>query len=616
MTNTARRWRNILVTGAALLLFLLIVAAALPFGSLKDVVASRLSARFGRPVTIERLERIDRFGFNPTVAIRGLRIPQPAWAGRGDFVRLDKAQATFPLWPLLTGSFRPRHIRIDGLALSLVRSADGRTNWARPGRTQGGGGASDFKGLIVSNSTVAYRDAKRNRSVALRFSSDETNGVKAAGDGLIRGVPVQATLVGAPVDRPTSSPWPFDARIIGKQLAITAHGTMDHPLDTKAMTLDVVAHAADLRLIDAVIEAGLFGTQPVALTAHVRHDAPDWTITALKGIIGRSDIAGRLTVQKRDGRTKLAGAVASRRLDFDDLSSTEGLARGAALERRIGPRIIPNTRIDLSKITSTDGTLAFRIDRVLNHGGDTAIDGMTGTATLDRQRLTLAPLRIALPSGVIRGTARVDQRGGAALPRLDVDVRLIGSRLEALAGPGGSFTGKVAAHVRLSGRGETIRAAFAHADGRAGLVVSQGALPARYAAALGFDAGRALLTGKDDRASLRCLILAMPISRGHGLVSSLIIDTSESQSIGQGGLALPGETIDLRITGSPKQHSVLRLPGAVFVRGTLTDPALVVPAEIRSTHNIFKAIGRAVTGHQGPRATDADCTALAARTLR
>jgi AsmA family protein len=41
-----------------------------------------------------------------------------------------------------------------------------------------------------------------------------------------------------------------------------------------------------------------------------------------------------------------------------------------------------------------------------------------------------------------------------------------------------------------------------------------------------------------------------------------------------------------------------------------------VPKEVKSVGNVFKAIGRAITGKQGPTATDADCAGLAAQVLR
>jgi hypothetical protein len=61
---------------------------------------------------------------------------------------------------------------------------------------------------------------------------------------------------------------------------------------------------------------------------------------------------------------------------------------------------------------------------------------------------------------------------------------------------------------------------------------------------------------------------------------------------------------------------VLRLPGSVTVGGSIRVPDIVVPPEVRSAGNILKAIGRAISGKQGPMAADADCAALSARVLR
>ena len=50
---------------------------------------------------------------------------------------------------------------------------------------------------------------------------------------------------------------------------------MDAPLDTDHMTLAMTARAGDLKLIDAVIEAGLFGTQAVRMSADGAPRRPD-----------------------------------------------------------------------------------------------------------------------------------------------------------------------------------------------------------------------------------------------------------------------------------------------------------------------------------------------------
>ncbi|WP_426290368.1 AsmA family protein [Sphingomonas sp. TWP1-3-1] len=601
---------------AGVLVLGLIVLAAFPWGSLKGVIQRQLTARFGRPVTIGGIERVDTFGFNPTIRITDVRIPQAEWAGTGDFVRLREAEATFSGLALLKGAFGPRDVKARGLRLVLVRDRNGRTNWERPGKPKGGGSSTDLDGLTISDSVIAYRDDKQDRFVTARFTADPVRGIRAAGNGTIRGAAVRIAVAGPSVERFRGKPWPFTASIDGDALSITAKGRMDHPLDTDAMELDVTARATDLKLIDAVIEAGLFRTQPVSFSAHVRHDQPKWNVTQLKGVVGRSDFTGHVSVDKQDGRTKVDGAIVSRRFDFGDLASDEGKAKGAALERAIGPRLVPNTRIDIGKIDTTDARMAFRIKRIVSAKGASPILSAKGVLAIDHQLLTLSDLDARLPHGRVEGKLTVDQRGDRKVPMVDINLRLRGSSVQDLAGGGGDFSGNVSARARLRGPGTTIRAAVGNANGTIGFVARDGQLPQGIAAALGFDAARALLAKDGERAGLRCVVLKLDVTRGHGRIDPMIVDTTASLLRGQGSVVFPGETLNIRLTGTPKQHALLRVPGSAYMTGTIERPAVTIPPEVKSVGNIFKAIGRAITGKQGPTARDADCSGLAARVLR
>ena len=613
----ATRW--VRVTGIVVLALValgLIGLAAFPWGSLKGVIERQLTARFGRPVTIGGIERVDHFGFSPTIRITQVRIPQPDWAGSGDFVRLREAEATFSGLALLKGGFGPRDVTASGLYLALVRDKNGRTNWDRPGKAKGGGSSNDLQGLVIRDSVISYRDAKQGRQVTARFSSDPVSGIWANGAGTIRGAAVTIAVAGPSIERARGKPWPFTASIDGAALSITARGVMDRPLDTDAMIFDVTARATDLKLIDAVIEAGLFRTQPVSFSAHVRHDTPKWAITQLKGVVGRSDFAGHVTVDKRDGRSKVNGDIVSRQFDFADLSSDEAQAKGAALERAIGPRLVPNTRIDIGKIDTTDAQFGFRIQHIVSAKGKPPIVSAKGTIAIDHRLLTLDRLVARLPQGIVTGAIRVDQRGGRRTPTVAIDLRLSGSSVQALAGGRGDFSGNVSARVRLTGPGETIRAAVGHADGTIGFVARDGQLPQGIAAALGFDAARVLLAKDGERAGLRCVVLNLDVTRGRGRVDPMIVDTTASQLRGQGSVVFPGETVNIRLHGAPKQHALLQLPGAAYMTGTIQDPHVTIPPEVKSVKNIFRAIGQAITGRQGPTASDADCAGLAARVLR
>ncbi|RZM31157.1 MAG: AsmA family protein, partial [Sphingomonas sp.] len=229
----AKRW--VKVTGivvVAVMATVIIGLAVFPWGSLKGVIERQLTARFGRPVTIGGIERVDGFGFSPTIRITQVRIPQAAWAGSGDFVRLREAEATFSALSLLKGGFGPRDVKASGLYLALVRDKQGRTNWDRPGKAKSGGSSNDLQGLVIRDSVVSYRDAKQGRQVTAQFSSDPVTGIRANGTGTVRGAAVRIAVSGPSIERSQGKPWPFTASIDGDRLSISAKGVMDRPLDT------------------------------------------------------------------------------------------------------------------------------------------------------------------------------------------------------------------------------------------------------------------------------------------------------------------------------------------------------------------------------------------------
>jgi hypothetical protein len=560
---TASR-RTYWVAGAvgALLAVALIMLATFPWGVLRETVERQASKQVGRPVTISRIERLDSFSFAPTIAIHDVVIPQAAWAGPGTLAHIVTARVRFSAWAVLIGRFEPLSVEIDGLRLALARDARHRVNWRKDGATPGGDDAAPkITHLILRDARVTYRDAFRQRSFDLTLSSD-AQGFRVGGVGVVRGQSVRVTAHGPAVTQ-DGKPWPFQARIDGPALTMSARGAMDAPLDTHHMTIDVTARATNLNLVDAIIEAGLIETQPVTLAAHARRDGRDWNVSSVTGRIGQSDIAGHVTVHKADGRARLDGAIVADRLRFNDFSSNEGLAKAAALTRAEGEKLVPNLRINIAKIATTDGTIAFTVRHLVDNGGAGAFTGLSGRVTMDHQLMTVDPLRFTMQRGTMSGTLRVDQRGGRPVPIVTVDLAIRESSLGVIAGTAGG-----------------------------------------------------LFTGGDEEAGLRCVALRLDLRHGIGRADPFVIDTTRSQSNGSGTITFPAETLALDMTGRPKDRIVLRLPGSLHIGGTIKQPEPVIPPGVKSVGNIFKAIGRAIRGDQGPLARDADCAGLARRVLQ
>lgn len=614
-----RRTRIIaLIAGILILtlLVLLVLAASFPASWLKATAERHLSEQIGSQVTIGAVERESAFSLSPIVQIADIHIPQPAWAGDGDLARIETVRARLPLIGMLFSGRAPELLSARGVRLTLIRDENGRKNWEQD--QQEGGGDSDRADLPVTrvdDAVIDYRDALQQRRFVVNVSISPTSGLRGSGDGTVEGQAVTLRLLGGPMLK--GKRWPFDARIEGAALNMHAAGAMAGPLRTDDMVFKVSANATNLKLVDRIIEAGLFGTQPVNLRANVRHADGKWLVGNLGGIVGRSQFTGKLEVRKVDGRTKLDGDARFSQLDFDDLADDRGLAQAIALERAQGQRLVPNTRINIQKIDRTDGRIAVQVDRILDGRRPSSLTNASAVINLEDRLLTIDPLRIGLVQGTITGRAIVNQRDGQPKPTVTLALDMRNSSIAALAGGGGSggdVEGRVDARVRLTGVGDTIREAVGNSSGTVGAVTRGGSMPTRLAGLLGFDIGKGLFGDKDEREALRCGIIRLALTNGRGNVEQLIVDTPVSQTRGSGVVSFPTEQLQLTLNGAAKNEHALQLPGNANLRGTMRNPVLVVPEGTRSVGNVLKAVGRAIGG-RAETAPDADCQSLIAQTL-
>lgn len=611
------RLRNVAITLALLALAGLAGLAAFPWGMLKSTVERRLSRSIGSAVSIGSMERLDRVSFHPRVRLRGVRIPQPAWAepSLADLAHIAQVDLSFSVWALLVGNEAVERAEVRGADLQFYRTAQGRKNWGEGASGEGKGSGARLLMLRLADSRLRYLDRKRDRSLDVAVASD-ASGVRMEGDGLILGNRVRITGRGAAVvEGQAGARWPFRIAIEGPAVGFALDGAMPSPLDLGHLQGEARAHARDLRLLDAIIEAGLPGTQPVKLTARIRRDIPDWIIEDLRGAIGRSDIAGHATIIKREGRSRITGALWADHFDFDDLSSDEGKRRAAAIKARLGPRILPRSAIDLTRVGRTDGALDLRVDHLL-WPGPSPFRSMAAHLSLERSRLELSALRVGLTHGSMAGTMVIDQTDGKKPdPRLDLRLTLRGARLLDFF-PGAQIDGSLSGRLATTGYGHTLANAIGAGRGVVALVGRDGQIPARTAALLGQDVGRGLTLGKDKTDTLRCVVARLDIGGGMARPAPVIIDSSRAQTQVWGSIDLRNERLMLSLKGAPKQPSLLRLPGQVLVGGTIRAPEIAVPPKIKSVGGVINMLASAIGGRQEPLAPDADCDALERKAMR
>lgn len=604
-----------------------IAVAAFPWGMLRGQVESQLSARLGRPVTIASADRIDGFGFSPTLRLSGIRVPQPGWAGSGDLARIDDLTVRFPVAPLLRGKLLPTAIDVAGLHLSLIRDANGRWN-TDTGSEQADDGNNDIpriRHLRIRDSDLRLVDARRRLNVMTTLAADDRT-LRIAGRGTLQNAPVRITATGAALnDLDPGARYPFALAIASSRVTLSARGTMDHPLDTDHFDARVTSKGDDLKSLDAVVQAGMPETQEYDLSASVRRDAPGWSFTDLRGTLGRSDLAGTLTVTKPNGRTHLAATLRADRFDFNDLSSDAAQARSVARDRAIGRRVIPGTRIRLDKLGHVDGTLRFTAARLLMPPGS-RFRTLSATLVLDRRMLTVRPFRVGLSHGTLAGGMVVDHRGSA--PKLSMRLAMRGARIEDVLTSVSEASGPLEGRIALDGTGSTLRDAMAASSGTIGLVAREGKVARTLATLAAGDLlrGAGLAIGKDTgTVPIRCLIGRFTVRGGKLSPDPLLVDTPVMRADGRGSVDFSTERLALTFTGRSKQPDLIQSAAPVRITGTLADPKLDVtpPDPPGRKRGLFDKVGaflktirtRGDEGRAAP-APNADCARLERLALR
>lgn len=574
------RRTHIALAGVAVVLILgILFLGAVPASILRGVIVEKLQGASERDVAIGSVTRDSFFSYSPVITVHDLRVAQTRWAGDGDFIRLKSVSARLSVLDVLTGEVQPDRVRIDGLELALIRDENGRSNWDEDetdDRDQDGNGPA-LTDLDVRQSRFSFTDRKRGLDLAGPITVDSENGLRAEGKGTFLQTKASLSFTGGAITGiDPDADYPFEMVLDSPALNLTAKGKMQGVLNTGLFTASLSAQAPTLKNLDRVIEAGLFGTQPIDLRAKVRHKDKDWFVTKLDGSIGRSRLSGNADILKRDDRTKIEATIHATTLDFDDLADDAGLARAAALTRRIGPRVIPNTRINLSKMGPTDGQLDFTIDRLLSRR-DTVFRSLKGTLSLDHKLIKISDLVIRLKSGRMTGGVQVDHRSGA--PKFSTDLTLRGASISDLIGNGDIVTATMRGRIKLSGSGDTVRAALEKADGKAAMVASGGSVRATAAHVLGQNLSGAVGKIIDDpkaRVPLRCLVASFDAKNGVLTPAPLAVDTEISIGRGEGRIALDGETISLILRGGAKGKSALRIVDPIKISGTLTAPNVSV----------------------------------------
>jgi len=520
----------------------------------------------------------------------GLTITNPGWATRPNLFTARHVETRIAPLSLIWGK---RHMRwldlIDG-AVDLEWDRSHQHNTWTFGDPAKHGKPFEFPRIdraTVAGTSVRYLDPRMrllaNLDVADIRSTDARIGkaVGVRGRGVIRDTPftVTARLLSpdATVNRGKNK---LELEAHANHNVINVAGTLPSIAGFENVPLQTRARGRNMAELLHIIGVVIPNTRTYAVHAQLVQSGNQYRFTRLTGTFGDSDLAGRLTVTNGE-RIHLDSSLATRKLDIidaapfigynPDIVAAKGAVAAATATGAAPQRILPDAELPVATMKAFDADLKWRIATVRSK--NLPISNVDLTLKLDRGRLALSPLTMAMARGHLSSDLIFDTRQRPAADRYDIRLsptpmgRLLAGYGVAEAGT----TGTVRGRIQLAGRGDSIHESLATAHGRMAFVMPQGTFWTRNVQLAELDIGtfvqKMFQHELKEPVRINCGLMAFSVRNGIGAADPILIDTTKNVIVGRGGFSFRTEAVDLAFRADGKKFSLLSGQSPVGVNG-------------------------------------------------
>jgi uncharacterized protein involved in outer membrane biogenesis len=578
---------GLLAVGIALFL------ALFDWNMLRGPIAREASRRSGRPVRIDGDLKVHLLSWTPSATVGKLTIGNPPWMHGGQLAQIQQFGVSIKLLPLLIGRVELPMVDLEQANIALFRDADDHANWRGDPRNAKPLKLPPIQHLIIRDGHLHWVDEKRKMVLTGTIQSQETHvgpdqnargSFALNGAGTLNGDPFSVHVTGgALLNVRRNQPYHFDGDITAARTHVIAHGTLPRPFDLGQVDTRVDVTGANFADLYYLTGFAFPTTSPYRLSGHMVRDEKRYRFTDVVGRVGQSDLEGDFIADDTTGRPNLKADLRSRNVNYKDLGSLIGappVAQRTAEQQAQADtqaaqgRFLPDAKLDLTRVRSMDAQVKYRADSV-TAPAHLPLRKVRIDLTLDHGVMTLDPLAFTMPRGEVAGRVRIDARRD--VPHSDIDMKMLNMRVEDFfkASANAPLEGTLEARAVLHGDGDTVHRVASTANGTFTVVVPRGRMRKEFAELLGINVTKALglyLTGDKSDTGLRCAVADFRATNGVLYAQNFIVDTDVVRSEGKGNIALGPETMDLELTGKPKQFRLFHLSAPITVTGHLKSP--------------------------------------------
>ena len=554
-----------------------------------------------------------RLGFTPTIRMRDVRFGNADWSKEDQpMATVEQLEFSISLRDLPEKILVPR-VALTKPELLFERLPDNRKNWILSEPSDASPSKLRISTLSVDHGRLRYIDHGEPFDLNVEagtFDPSKQEKVKRADTG--------------PSNDRYSAEYKFNGSYHGARFDGTAltgevlsfqESGVPFPIqgELHAGTTDlwvegVIADAANISGIDTKLRiegktlANLYpflllplpASPPYRLEGHLILKGNRYTMDDLRGRIGSTDVFGKGAYIDQKPRPLLQADLHSNNLDLADLGPLIGIETqetggkpkltqaqtrdrptAKAKQKTVDPdHVLPAGTFEVSRLQEIDADVDLQATRLKVPKG-LPLESLKASLRLNDAVMKLDPVDFGFAGGTLAGRATLDAR--APTIKSDLAVDLQGFRLGQFV-PKDSMiakgAGRVGATLRLSGTGNSIADAAAKSNGRIAMTVVNGRISNLLDAASGLNMGKVitLLVGGDKDIGINCGGAVFDVKDGRGQSSLFVIDTEQTQVLGDGWFNFGDERFDLTVAPKPKHAGLLSLRTPVRVYGSFSRP--------------------------------------------
>jgi uncharacterized protein involved in outer membrane biogenesis len=454
---------------------------------IKGSVVRKASEALGRPVVIEGNLEVD-WTWPPLIRAEQVRVANAPWSTEPFMLEIRRLACRIDLQALLRGRLVLPMIELVEPVVRLETSEQGEANWQlQPTQTVADkrepSALPMIERLSLRDGRLTYYDYASNTRISMTLAEVQatTTGpeqrLEVEGAGQFADLPFRLTGHGGALqDLNDNKPYPLQVQLVVDQWQVDLNGTVAQPLQMQGVAGEVslarVFPDQPSGTQEQATQAAA-GQGPYQLTGHLTREGDVWAVRELAGTLGKSDLAGVLSIDLRGQRPFLEAEISSRTLDIRDLAisksaSVQPPSPGTTAIK--GADIPPDAVLKLELTRAVNARLHFQGNTVVI--ADQTLQDVSADLALQDGHLSLRPV-FAVAGGTMRAQVEVKDRGEAPLEStIRADIAHVNvPQVLAMFGMEHKAAGSVDGRVDLAASGRSIPQLLSSLAGQAALRV-------------------------------------------------------------------------------------------------------------------------------------------------